>query len=405
MGAKLANGGFGVTNGILRQMKAEDFEASIALSQFAFQYRLEGEALESRRSTFEPETAWGMFEGERLAAKLHLFPFHVWLNGKRHAMGGIAGVATWPEYRRQGYVRTLLKHALETMKKSGQNLSMLHPFAFGFYRKFGWETYLEYKKYELELSRIPSLSDGGGSWEPIDDPIKDWSKLNDVYAQYAIRYNGTLDRTEKWWRNSVFNNWSGKAYLYRNAEGIATGYLIYHVEKKELEIEEMAFLDETARKAIWAFVRNHDSMAEKVKVMQAPADDRLPLIFDESKFKQEVTPYFMARIVDVPAFLAEYAFTPSTEATRLVVRVEDAVADWNDGVWAVTIDREGKATAERTEGESDLRVDVGTLTAILIGYIPAGTAAELGRMAGKPERVGSLADRIPARTPFLMDFF
>ncbi len=54
-------------------------------------------------------------------------------------MGGVAGVATYPEYRRSGYVKELLQHSLQTMKKDGYTVSMLHPFAVAFYRKYGWE--------------------------------------------------------------------------------------------------------------------------------------------------------------------------------------------------------------------------------------------------------------------------
>ena len=54
-------------------------------------------------------------------------------------MGGVAGVATYPEYRRSGYVKELLQHSLQTMKKDGYSVSMLHPFAVSFYRKYGWE--------------------------------------------------------------------------------------------------------------------------------------------------------------------------------------------------------------------------------------------------------------------------
>ncbi len=52
-------------------------------------------------------------------------------------MGGVAGVATYPEYRRSGYVKELLQHSLQTMKKDGYTVSMLHPFAVSFYRKYG----------------------------------------------------------------------------------------------------------------------------------------------------------------------------------------------------------------------------------------------------------------------------
>ena len=37
---------------------------------------------------------------------------------KKFKMGGVAGVATYPEYRRSGYVKELLQHSLQTMKKT-----------------------------------------------------------------------------------------------------------------------------------------------------------------------------------------------------------------------------------------------------------------------------------------------
>lgn len=60
-------------------------------------------------------------------------------------MGGIAGVATWPENRRGGLVSKLLSKALARMNEEGQVLSCLHPFSVPFYRKFGWELYTDYK--------------------------------------------------------------------------------------------------------------------------------------------------------------------------------------------------------------------------------------------------------------------
>lgn len=72
-----------------------------------------------------------MEDGE-VAAKAHLIPFEIYLEGEPLRMGGIGSVATYPEYRRQGYVKGLLTHLLAVMKEEGQTVSMLHPFSVSF---------------------------------------------------------------------------------------------------------------------------------------------------------------------------------------------------------------------------------------------------------------------------------
>lgn len=116
----------------IRQLHADDFEEGLGLSEYAFQYKVTGEDRERAREKFKPEQIWGVFEGPSLSAKLVLLPLQAYIQGKPVSMGGIAGVATWPENRRQGYVAKLLTHALQTMNEAGQTLSFLHPFLIPF---------------------------------------------------------------------------------------------------------------------------------------------------------------------------------------------------------------------------------------------------------------------------------
>src|SRR5690606_40607540 len=68
----------------------------------------------------------------RSLSRLSLLPLEVWIGGRKLAMGGVAGVASWPDARRQGGVRRLLQHAFGRMRENGQSLSMLAPFSFAF---------------------------------------------------------------------------------------------------------------------------------------------------------------------------------------------------------------------------------------------------------------------------------
>ena len=50
----------------------------------------------------ESHEIYGIMEGKDLAAKLHLIPFHIYIGKEKFKMGGVAGVATYPEYRKVG---------------------------------------------------------------------------------------------------------------------------------------------------------------------------------------------------------------------------------------------------------------------------------------------------------------
>ncbi|EEL87395.1 Acetyltransferase, GNAT [Bacillus cereus AH1272] len=100
------------------QLKDDKFREALRLSEYAFQYKANEEWIEQKIARMkESHQIYGIMEGEELAAKLHLIPFHIYIGKEKFKMGGVAGVATYPEYRRSGYVKELLQHSLQTMKK------------------------------------------------------------------------------------------------------------------------------------------------------------------------------------------------------------------------------------------------------------------------------------------------
>ena len=110
------------------QLKEDKFREALRLSEYAFQYKVEEERMQQQLTKMkESHEVYGIMEGEDLAAKLHLIPFHIYIGKEKFKMGGVAGVATYPEYRRSGYVKELLQHSLQTMKKMAlQSLCYTH---------------------------------------------------------------------------------------------------------------------------------------------------------------------------------------------------------------------------------------------------------------------------------------
>jgi predicted acetyltransferase len=398
----------------IRQLRSEEFEDRTALSQFAFQYHLTSEEKESKRLNFRPEQDWGAFDerGELLSAML-IIPLEAWVQGRKLAMGGIAGVATWPEARRRGCVSKLLVHGLETMRKNGQTISMLAPFAFPFYRKYGYEMTVERKKYTIETYQLPARRETPGEVKRMTKP--DIKVLDAVYAAYASRYSGNLVRTQDWWENRVPKK-SGVYAVYFNENGQPEGYVHYQIGDRKMTIHEWVSMNEASRSALWTFVANHDSMIEEVTII-APIDDPLPFLLSDPRIKQEVIPYFMSRIVDAEAFVREYAWVGgagSEAEEEVAINLSDAHAPWNNGVFRLVWSAGGSARLERLEGQSyeqaasngeAVSCDIQALTAMLLGNRKPSFLREVGRISGTEASVKLLERHIPERTTHLMDFF
>ena len=63
----------------------------------------------------------------------------------------IGGVSTRPEYRRLGCVRRIFDQVFSLAPERGWAVSLLHPFSFSYYRKFGYE-----RIADCIVSRAPS---------------------------------------------------------------------------------------------------------------------------------------------------------------------------------------------------------------------------------------------------------
>ncbi|MBD3922839.1 GNAT family N-acetyltransferase [Paenibacillus sp. PR3] len=393
----------------IRNITEAHYEESIDLASFAFQTDFSAEERAVRRSQFRPEEKWGAFEDDKLLAQLTLLPLTIYINGRPIPMGGLAGVSTWPEYRRQGLVSKLLQHSLEVMRRDGQIISLLHPFEFGFYRRFGWEMFMEHRRYTIPSGLLPKRVQVPSTVERLAQP--DTQMLSTVYEQYARRYNGMLSRNPQWWEERIYGRKKGQIAVYRSETGNPQGYIIYDVKESKMTVHELVCLNETARQSLWTFIANHDSMAKEVTTI-APLEDDLISTLDNPRIKHEIIPYFMARIVDFEAFAAHYLFTPSTEAVHeLCIQVEDLHAPWNNGVFKLSVDKQGNGVVDRVSNPTAeqqanmLSCDIQTLTCMLMGYRRPERLMQLQRLRGSREAVRLLEKLIPQAQTFLYDFF
>lgn len=388
----------------IKHITAERYDESIALMQFAFQMNLSAERIEKDREYHKPEREYGLFDDNgRLLSRLTVLPLEAWIRGRKLAMGGVAGVASWPDARRQGGVSKLLQHAFARMKDQGQSLSMLAPFSFAFYRKFGYELTIERKKYTLETKHLPPRMKTPGTVRIVP---KEQGTLEPVYAAFAAGFDGMLTRGAEVWERRLLSK-PGIAAVYYDEADKPQGYMLYEVSEQTMKVNDWAVLTEDARTAMWSYAANHDSMIKQMTIT-VPTDDSLSFIVSDPRFKQEIEPYFMSRIVDAEKFVAQYPFSAAGRDSVMALAVEDAQAPWNDGEYRLSIAADGTARLERTgdgSGAAGLRCDIATLTAMLVGGRRPEWLHGIGRLQGADDLIAELERRVPMQRPYLADFF
>ncbi len=388
----------------LKRLGEADYKEAVALSQFAFQYRLSEEEQEKKIEEFRKQTVFGHKIEGKLAAKLHIFPFTCYINGKTFDVGGICSVATWPEYRRQGSIRALMQQALQHMREVGQTVSYLHPFSVAFYRKFGWELAFTNRYYTIPINHLKRDWAGNGFIRRIEVDIP---LLHAIYTDYAKKYNGMLGRDDNWWERRVLKDPSQIAVAYNEA-GEPGGYIIYDVKDQIMTVKEMVSNSLNEWKLLYQFIANHDSMAEKVTITVAE-NDPLPFLLDEPRFEQKNVPYCMARIVDALAFLKKYPYQmkEATTSESIILRVEDEFLPENEGIYELKAENGIMNVCKLAEMQEDrgIRCSIQSLTAMLLGYKRPLSLYELGLLSGDIAEIEQFEKLIPGKQTYLIDFF
>ena len=381
------------------QLKEDKFREVLRLSEYAFQYKVDEERLQQQLTKMkESHEIYGIMEGKDLAAKLHLIPFHIYIGKEKFKMGGVAGVATYPEYRRSGYVKELLQHSLQTMKKDGFTVSMLHPFAVTFYRKYGWELCANLLVCHLTKSDLVMKKQVNGT-------VKRFNKENHpeevekLYETFAERFSGMLVRNEKWWLQAVYEDLTLAIYYDENKT--AAGYMLYKIENYKMTVDEFVPLHNEARNGLWNFICQHDSMIKELE-MTVSENEQLLYTLQEPRVKTEIKPYFMGRIVDVEQFLKQYELNWNNVQQEVILHITDSFAPWNNV--SVRLANYEIAIIEEPM-DKGINLDINALSTILLGYKRPLELNELELISGSEEEIRAFENVVPVRKSFIYDFF
>jgi len=270
----------------------------------------------------------------------------------------IGGVGTRPQFRRQGTVRKLLETLLSSAKENGWYVSLLHPFSFSYYRKFGYERVSDTIIADMPMTALdflPRYSDLI-QLEEATHP----EDLIQVFAAFNKNRNLSFDRISI----NQFKKDKSYTYLYYNEAGVCTGYIITQIENHydninrmisdNLHVWEMGYLDRDALLHLLSFLRMFEGELKTIRFHDlgpTPEVDLCLKHFMDTRY--DIHPDIMARILDTEAMLR--ANTYPTERGVFTLRVEDWLPDVA-GTFRVEYE-DGKCEVERLDNECD-KVDL-----------------------------------------------
>ena len=396
----------------MRRLTTDDTAQYNALLRYAFQVTdsellslgwNQKEMERSKKPVLKKTESFGWFDEDKLASQISIYPMQVNIFGQMYKMGGVTGVATYPEYANRGLMSALIKEALSSMRENHQCVSMLIPYMIPYYRKKGWEIVSDKMTYTIKDTQLPKRRKVSGTVERVDTDSEDLRTVHDVFTRMR---HGALKRNELEWEE--YWRWEADDVLvavYYDEEEEPKGYLVYYIANDVFRIKELVTITQEARHGLWNYISAHYTMIEKVVGLNY-TNEPMAFLLEDSEIQEEIEPNVMARIVDFEAFMRKYPFDIISIHDDLHFVVEDPVMECNCGDFSLRWDQEGNTIIERggTQGEL-VRCDIQTLTAMFYGYKRPTYLKRVERLRASSEAVRILEDIIPIEQPYFSDYF
>lgn len=302
--------------------------------------------------------------------------------GRELVCGAVGGIGTDPEYRRGGLVREIFTEMAAECDRRSVPLTILHPFSFAYYRKFGFERIADHKVLEFPITalnftpRYPDLIRCAGDIHN--------EALSAVYHAFAAQNRHLLFRRSP--HSFPTADGSKKVYLSRDEGGRPDGYIILEIENYfsvnrmvsvNLHVHEMVFLTPEALTKLFGFIRMFEGEMETVKIHNAAMAPEIELRLRHYMHTGiTILPDIMARINDVKAFFEAIPY-PAEPGRFTCKTTEPATSPWSgertNGTWQVDY-RNGRATVTKLPDTApcDFESDIPALTQLVFGYASYG---------------------------------
>ncbi|MBE5814186.1 MAG: GNAT family N-acetyltransferase [Clostridiales bacterium] len=286
--------------------------------------------------------------------------------GHTVGMCGVGGVATLPEYRREGHMRQLIPFVLNAAYDRGDVLSSLFPFSHPFYRKFGFECCGTVQFCEVGLHAFQKLPWLGRVKHVL--PGEELAELKGIYAAFQKTHNFLCDRDDGYWQHRFGKDpyiTHHHVYLWYDEQDQPQAYcLLNHDDEKNYTVLDWAYTGPAALRGLFGFFRVLEPSGEKIRFKLPMDADPFSLLPEPYDVEVKLKNIGMLRVVNVAEALRLYPWQAGLESFTLRVRDEDIAR--NCHTYRVTPGTENIVTV-CDDAAPDLDCSIQSLSRLLLG--------------------------------------
>jgi predicted acetyltransferase len=345
--------------------------------------------------------------GGKVVSCLTIVPAAVQIGSARVSMGGIGNVSTLPEEQNHGYASALMRDTLRVLREQGFWTSVLFPFSFSFYRKFGYELGGNQCQYWSRPHNIPAFGERRHCQQAGVEALPAFAAM---YSQHQSIRSCGLVRDDERWRCLLGN---GSRALIYDRQG-PDGYVIYNEEidshgLKVLRVRELVAGSPESSRGLIGFLAAFDG--DTVEWSTTPADLwALGLMCPVAPLREgykprgiaTVRPMFQFRVIDVLQAIKARSAEMAWADGELSLLIQDELNADNTQPLAISC---SGGTIQIVRGHRThhcLEANIRVFSQIYCGYLTPTEAASQGLVTARSDETLHIADQIfPKYEPFV----
>ncbi len=314
---------------------------------------------EETKKYYGEDIVLAAYKNGKAIATVTIIPMMQNIRGKIVKMGGVAAVATDPEFRRQGFAKTLMKKAFIEMRTRQVPISTLYPFRESFYEKLGYATFPQASQITFSPNNVFMKVKPKGKIvrEKIGDCIDRFIEFNKKYVQET--HSATIFQDLRMGMLVETPVWVAWAMVDEKPQGVMH-YTISGFEGT-LDVKKFMYLSSEAKYTLLEFLGRHRDQISEIRMTIHHHENPELWLSDLklSRFNRKWVPSPMGRIID----LMQLNDIPAGTG-RIEVEVIDEQAPWNNGSFILETD--GKLRVEKG-GNPKIKLSIHALSALLFG--------------------------------------
>jgi predicted acetyltransferase len=298
------------------------------------------------------------------------------IRGRPVKIAGVSGVATEPNHRRVGLVRSIFQQVFPRMREEGMVLSILDPFYIPFYEKFGYAVAESRTRHQFNPREFRDIEEDSGlvSRELTDpkesDLILEVEKTMSRFGSRLFHFKRSVERAIK--QNQFY-------ILEEGSEPVAS--VGFSVSRKNSNRHLKAYLSYFKSceyfRPIVNLVSQYAVNSEQVIWYcdnQAPV--RLFTKHHDAVTTQEAGSMMM-RVIDFEGYCRSIA-VPETAEKGVHLTLKDEHCDWNSGTYELRPEG-GRLECERVAPTSpEIKLDTLGISRVISGLNAPTTLRGLG---------------------------